>query len=295
MIFFILLASFRHFHYRKPFYPCQGIVVAPAAPAAPFYRSFTISHKDRRCSAARHRIPSKLWILTISSPSYIVELDFVALPAVVSAFACRMPHNPESVYFLWGEDEKDMVSEDRRIIKTRRAIAEAFWELMQERKFHDITVNDVAARAEISRTTFYHHYSDKFHWLEQTLREKLQELTANYDDVDLQDKEVLVGRLTELFRSISSQPRLCKLILINENPQLLYTFFRDSLLEQHHRLHGANATLTPAEDLTVHFIATCTSAFIEWWVRNDTLFTPEQLALSIYAFYSRGKYGQKTT
>lgn len=181
-----------------------------------------------------------------------------------------------------------MLSEDRRIKKTRRAIAEAFWALMQERKFHDITVNDVAARAEISRTTFYHHYTDKFHWLEQTLRESLQELVAGYDAVDLSDKEVLIGRLTDLFRRISSQPRLCRLILINEKPQLLYTFFRDSLLEEHHRLHGADAALTPTEDLTVHFIATCTSAFIEWWVRNDSLFTPEQLALSICAFYSCG-------
>lgn len=181
-----------------------------------------------------------------------------------------------------------MLSEDRRIKKTRRAIAEAFWELMQERKFHDITVNDVAARAEISRTTFYHHYADKFHWLEQTLRESLQDLTADYVDVDLHNKEVLIGRLTDLFRSISSQPRLCKLILINENPQLLYTFFRDSLLEQYHRQHGPTAIPTPTEDLTVHFVATSTSAFIEWWVRNDTLFTPEQLALCIYSFHCWG-------
>lgn len=178
-----------------------------------------------------------------------------------------------------------MSCEDRRIIKTRRAIAESFWALMQERKFHEITVNDVAARAEISRTTFYHHYADKFDWLEQTIREGLKELTAGYSDMDLQDRDVIIGRLAELFHSISSQPRLCSLILINENHQLLYTFFRESLLDQYHRQNGAAAVPSPEEDLTIHYIATSTSAFIEWWVRNNTLFSPEQLARCIYSFH----------
>lgn len=181
-----------------------------------------------------------------------------------------------------------MSSEDRRIKKTRRAIAEAFWALMEERKFHEITVNDVAARAEISRTTFYHHYTDKFHWLEQTICDYLQSLTADYSDTDLQNKELLISRLTELFRNISHEPRLCRLILINENHQLLYNFFRNSLLEEYRRLNGAAAIPTPAEDLTVHFIATSTSAFIEWWVRNNGIFSPEHLAQCIYAFYYQG-------
>ncbi len=178
-----------------------------------------------------------------------------------------------------------MACEDPRITKTRRAIADAFWELMQEREFPDITVNDVAAKAKISRTTFYHHYTDKFHWLEQTIREKLQDLTADYGDMDLQNKDVLVNTLTDMFRSISSQPRLCKLILINERPQLLFTFFRESLLDQYRRQHGPAAIPTPTEDLNIHFVAASTSAFIEWWVRNDTLLTPGQLALCIYSFY----------
>lgn len=187
-----------------------------------------------------------------------------------------------------------MVYTDRRIIKTRRAIAEAFWSLMQERDFHDITVNDVASCAQISRTTFYHHYTDKNDWLEQTIRENLQELTADHMDIDLQNKESLITHLTDLFRSISSQPRLCQLILLNKNHQLLYSFFRSNLLEQYARLHDASAVPSPQEDLAVHFLATSTSAFIEWWVRNDSLFSPEQMARCIYSFYLLDDCNKKT-
>lgn len=178
-----------------------------------------------------------------------------------------------------------MACTDRRIIKTRRAIAEAFWSLMQERDFHDITVNDVASRAEISRTTFYHHYTDKNDWLEQTILEHLRMLTDEYVDIDLRDRELLIVRLADLYRSISSQPRLCQLILLNKNHQLLYTFFRANLLEQYSRQHGISAVPSPQEDLAVHFLATSSSAFIEWWVRNDSLFSPEQMAQCIYSFY----------
>lgn len=62
-----------------------------------------------------------------------------------------------------------MACTDRRSTRTRHAIEEAFWELMQEQDFRDITVNNVTARAGINRATFYHHYKDKADWLEQTI------------------------------------------------------------------------------------------------------------------------------
>lgn len=48
-----------------------------------------------------------------------------------------------------------MATGDRRVKKTKKAISEAFWQLMQTKDFDEITVNDVAQKAEISRTTFF--------------------------------------------------------------------------------------------------------------------------------------------
>lgn len=181
-----------------------------------------------------------------------------------------------------------MASEDRRIIKTRKAITAAFNQLLRERDFRDISVNEVAIAAEISRTTFYHHYTDKYDWLEQTIREQLKSYIAKYRITDLHDRNTVLHQLTELFQNISSNPQLCSLIQVNENSQLMYLFFRESLLAQYHELYGAMARLSPQEDLTVHFIAASTSALVEWWVRNNTLFTPEQFAHCIDSFYHYG-------
>jgi len=50
---------------------------------------------------------------------------------------------------------------DARVRKTRDALGDAIVELMQQRPFDSITVQDVLDRANVGRSTFYSHYSDK--------------------------------------------------------------------------------------------------------------------------------------
>jgi AcrR family transcriptional regulator len=50
---------------------------------------------------------------------------------------------------------------DARVRRTRDALGDALIELMQEKPFDTITVQDVLDRAHVSRSTFYSHYSDK--------------------------------------------------------------------------------------------------------------------------------------
>jgi len=50
---------------------------------------------------------------------------------------------------------------DARVRRTRDALGDALVALMQEKPFETITVQDVLDRAEVSRSTFYSHYSDK--------------------------------------------------------------------------------------------------------------------------------------
>jgi AcrR family transcriptional regulator len=50
---------------------------------------------------------------------------------------------------------------DARVRRTRDALGDALVALMQEKPFDTITVQDVLDRADVSRSTFYTHYSDK--------------------------------------------------------------------------------------------------------------------------------------
>jgi len=59
---------------------------------------------------------------------------------------------------LGGNFKKD----DIRIIKTNKALVAAMFLLLENRKFAQITVNDLCEEAQISRATFYTHFRDKY-------------------------------------------------------------------------------------------------------------------------------------
>ena len=50
---------------------------------------------------------------------------------------------------------------DRRVRRTRGVLGDALVELMHEKPFADITVQQLLDRAGVSRSTFYAHYRDK--------------------------------------------------------------------------------------------------------------------------------------
>jgi AcrR family transcriptional regulator len=67
---------------------------------------------------------------------------------------------------------------DPRVKRTRKLLQQALAELIVERDFQSITVQDIAARAEVNRATFYAHFEDKYALLNFSLREALREQLA---------------------------------------------------------------------------------------------------------------------
>ena len=47
---------------------------------------------------------------------------------------------------------------DKRVIKTKNAIFEAFKQLVQEKDMADITISELTQKANITRSTFYMYY-----------------------------------------------------------------------------------------------------------------------------------------
>ena len=60
---------------------------------------------------------------------------------------------------------------DLRIQKTYLALHNAFMSLLEEKRFEDVTVNELCERAMIRRTTFYKHFADKYEYFSFYVRE----------------------------------------------------------------------------------------------------------------------------
>jgi AcrR family transcriptional regulator len=59
---------------------------------------------------------------------------------------------------------------DPRIRRTRELLHGALRQLLQQKEFDKISVQDITEAATLNRATFYAHYSDKFALLEETIR-----------------------------------------------------------------------------------------------------------------------------
>lgn len=65
-------------------------------------------------------------------------------------------------------------SSDPRVKRTRQLLQKTLTDLMHEKSFEDISVQEIAARAEVNRATFYDHFEDKFALLKSLLYEEFQ-------------------------------------------------------------------------------------------------------------------------
>lgn len=64
---------------------------------------------------------------------------------------------------------------DPRTRRTRQLLMDAFGQLLSQKSFEDITVQDITERATVNRATFYAHFEDKYILVEQFLREWVQQ------------------------------------------------------------------------------------------------------------------------
>ncbi len=106
------------------------------------------------------------------------ELDVISVDGIANA-ATRAMHVTESKGVP--TDIPEFIPEksvDPRILRTRKLLQQALVNLMKEKQFDAISVQDIAESATINRATFYDHYPDKFSLLECTVGSRFNELLA---------------------------------------------------------------------------------------------------------------------
>lgn len=71
--------------------------------------------------------------------------------------------------------ERAQKQEDLRIRRTRHLLQQAFTQLMTQKHFQSITVQEIADRAMVHRATFYDHFVDKYDLLEHAIRDEFKQ------------------------------------------------------------------------------------------------------------------------
>jgi AcrR family transcriptional regulator len=98
---------------------------------------------------------------------------------------------------------------DPRVKRTRALIQQSFSELLAEKEFQSITVQNITQRAEINRATFYAHFPDKFALLESNIqlvfRQELEKRTLHACHYSQDNLRALIITICEFIAQANSQ------------------------------------------------------------------------------------------
>jgi AcrR family transcriptional regulator len=157
---------------------------------------------------------------------------------------------------------------DRRIVKSQEAIKKAIIELMSEKNFDDITIQDISDRANVNRGTIYLHYQDKYDLLDKLIEEHidvLRETCRAASELEFTESTLI---WTEYFERNYS---FFSMMLASKGAPYFRGRFLDFLVEEFMNevdvTKGKNEGLN--EDLLVRFVAAAFVGVVEWWFTNE--------------------------
>lgn len=78
---------------------------------------------------------------------------------------------------------------DSRIIRSKRDLAEALEELLQEKNLDDISITEITNKALVSKNTFYNNFKNKNELLNHLFRKYSQQIEMKIDDIINENKE----------------------------------------------------------------------------------------------------------
>jgi len=89
---------------------------------------------------------------------------------------------------------------DRRVIKTKRAIRNAFAKLLTQKDMNDITIKDITELADINRKTFYNYYNGIYQLVDEVENEVAEKVELLIADLDLRQS---LNNPYEIFRKVT--------------------------------------------------------------------------------------------
>ncbi len=94
---------------------------------------------------------------------------------------------------------------DRRVIKTKKAIRNAFIKLLAEKDYNDISVKDIADAADVDRKTVYNYYSGIYELREELENDLVKLWNESIQKLDFQknfeNPQQIFDILTEIINS----------------------------------------------------------------------------------------------
>lgn len=171
---------------------------------------------------------------------------------------------------------------DQRVVRNSRALATAVSELLHERAFLEITVQQIIDRAGVARATFYARYRNKDDALYSSFEQMIGSLEHRMEQ--RAGPNTRLAPVRELLAHLSSAPSILESLRAADRLETIWelgTGFLTEMIERRLLLFGGAATPVATSPVTLKLEARMLAAALieltKWWVEHPHRMTAEAL------------------
>jgi AcrR family transcriptional regulator len=158
---------------------------------------------------------------------------------------------------------------DRRVQKTIKLLQDALIDLICEKGYEAVTIQELLDRANVGRSTFYMHFDNKdellhscFEGFRHLLEKQQSAITNNSDE-----------NILALFRFAEKNHRLLKSYMKHDGTLLfdnhLYNFVCSFISSDPRHAARSNRQQVLVSEMHKHYTASAVLGVLKWWISND--------------------------
>lgn len=196
---------------------------------------------------------------------------------------------------------------DRRVQKTRKLLQDALIELVADKGYESVTIQEILDKANVGRSTFYAHFQDKDQLLHSILdrldelfeqhNKRLSDALKNSENADNTDLTLGLSPTISLFEFVRQNHRFFKAMLGNRGYGIFAKPVYDYVFAHVHgiftkpvhadvfaHLHGPFEMLRLPErygslesEIAAHYFVSALMGVLVWWVEKDMPCTAEEI------------------
>lgn len=178
--------------------------------------------------------------------------------------------------------------QDRRIHKTLQLLQNALAELISEKGYDEVTIQEILDRANVGRSTFYAHFENKDQLLRSILtllNERFEEGIKNVTEGHKNYEDNSANMPFRVLEFVEQNHRLFRAMLGKQrqgsftNPLYDYLF---TVTREHFRMMlqlklGDTAQI----EMVAHFYTSAFIGALTWWLDHNIIYSAEELSQQI--------------
>jgi AcrR family transcriptional regulator len=177
---------------------------------------------------------------------------------------------------------------ERRRLQTRKLLVQSTLDLVLEKGFEAITIQNITDRADLGRGTFYIHFKDKEDIVWQAFRDLFQDFEKEaHQQIDRYTPQAPYYGILNIFRHAEKNRDLYRVMFGGQGSVVLTGRAQDFLVTVFlYDIH--NAPVSPESDFNLpeefeaQMLTGIFSRLISWWLEKPNNYSAEEMAGMLY-------------